>query len=52
MKLKKTFGSEAVKDLIREAQSRAAKVPDRTVRDPWIDDRVLTAGPSSTRQDK
>lgn len=52
MKLKKDFGSEAVKDLIREAQTRAANVPDKTVRDPWQDDRLLTAAPKSTTQDR
>ena len=40
MKLKKEFGSEAVRDLIREAQARAATVPEKTVRDPWPDDRL------------
>ena len=44
MKLKKELGNEAVRALILEAQARAANVPDRTVRDPWPDDRFLTAG--------
>ncbi len=43
MKLKKDFGSDAVRDLIREAQARAATAPDKTVRDPWPDDRHLVA---------
>lgn len=43
MKLKKEFGSDAVRDLIREAQARAATSPEKTVRDPWPDDRLLVA---------
>ncbi|HSK04149.1 MAG TPA: hypothetical protein VK932_23005 [Kofleriaceae bacterium] len=43
MKFKKEFGSEAVRDLIREAQAVAATVPNETVRDPWPDDRLLVA---------
>jgi hypothetical protein len=41
MKLKKVFGSEAVQELIREAQEVAATLPGETVRDPWQDDRIL-----------
>lgn len=56
MKLKKEFGSEAVRDLIREAQARAATAPEKTVRDPWQDDRLLVAGTDgkqeSVQQDK
>ncbi len=43
MKFRKEFGSEAVRDLIREAQARAAAAPGETVRDPWPDDRRLVA---------
>jgi hypothetical protein len=57
MKLKKEFGSEAVRDLILEAQARAATAPDKTVRDPWPDDRLLAIGTAETniereKQDK
>lgn len=57
MKLRKVFGSEAVRDLILELQARAATVPDRTVRDPWPNDRLLTVGAvpaktESAQQDK
>jgi hypothetical protein len=40
MKFRKEFGSEAVRDLIREAQARAATSPEKTVRDPWPVDRL------------
>ena len=41
MKFRKEFGSEAVRDLIREAHAVAAASPVKTVRDPWPDDRIL-----------
>ena len=41
MKLKKEFGSDAVRDIIREAQRLAATSPVKTVRDPWPNDRLL-----------
>lgn len=56
MKFRKEFGSEAVQDLIREAQAIAATVPGETVRDPWPDDRRLVANTEEKtepgRQDK
>jgi hypothetical protein len=56
MKLKKEFGSDAVRDIIREAQLRAATAPEKTVRDPWPDDRLLVASTQAaavpTKQDK
>jgi hypothetical protein len=52
MKLRKELGSEAVRDLILEAQARAATVPDKTVRDPWPDDRLLAIGTAETRMER
>ena len=41
MKFRKEFGSDAVRDIIREAQLRAATSPEKLVRDPWPSDRLL-----------
>jgi hypothetical protein len=41
MKLRKELGSEAVRDLVREACARAAELPPVDLRDPWPSYRDL-----------
>ena len=42
MKFRKELGSEAVRDLIREACARVAELPPEDIRDPWPSYRDLT----------